>query len=112
MGEQLFDGSQGKKKSIWLVCQINETIGPIEGPRPFILCVYDMDGQTHAEFSEALEDSRGNAVAVGPHPPWPGENVPNPISGYIPDVDGVARPAAYEANLPPRFVFLPSAGVY
>ena len=56
---------------------------------------HDMGGQTHAELRETLEDSMGNAVAVGLHPPWPWEDIPDAISGYVPDEDGVARPAAY-----------------
>ena len=57
---------------------------------------HDIDGKTHAELREALEDSRGNAVAVGLHPPWPWlDDDPDLVSGYVPDEDGVARPGTY-----------------
>jgi hypothetical protein len=55
---------------------------------------HDTDGQTHAELREALEDSRGKAVAVGLYPPWLKDG-PDVISAYVPDEDGVARAAVY-----------------
>jgi hypothetical protein len=55
---------------------------------------HDTDGQSHAALLEALEDSRGNAVAVGLHPSW-FDDGPDAITSYVPDEDGVARAAAY-----------------
>jgi len=55
---------------------------------------HDADGTTHAELCEALEDSRGNAVAVGLYPPWLEEGL-DVVSSYVPDEDGVVRPGAY-----------------
>jgi hypothetical protein len=55
---------------------------------------HDADGTTHAELREALEDSRGSAVAVGLYPPWL-EGGPDVVSGYVPDEDGVVRLGVY-----------------
>ena len=51
-------------------------------------------GETSEELRTALEDSRGNPVAVGKYPPWLEDN-PDVISGYVPDEDGVARTGVY-----------------
>jgi hypothetical protein len=51
-------------------------------------------GVTHAELYEALDDSRGTPVAVGLHPDWLAKN-PDVVTAYVPDEDGVVRPAAY-----------------
>jgi len=56
--------------------------------------IHDVAGETHAELREALEDSRGNAVAVGLYPPWL-KHDPDLISSYVPDEDGAVRPGAY-----------------
>lgn len=56
---------------------------------------HDMEGKSHGELREALEDSRGVAVAVGPDPPpWFNEG-PDIITAYVPDEDGVVRPAPH-----------------
>jgi hypothetical protein len=51
-------------------------------------------GETHEELRETLEDSRGSPVAVGEYPPWLDE-LPDVLSGCVPDEDGVVRIGAY-----------------
>jgi hypothetical protein len=51
-------------------------------------------GETHTELREALEDSRGNPVAVGLYPPWL-EDDPDVVASIVPDQDGEVRPGAY-----------------
>ena len=55
---------------------------------------HDEAGETHEELRETLENSRGSPVAVGPYPPWEDE-LPDVISGYVPDEDGVVRTGVY-----------------
>jgi hypothetical protein len=55
---------------------------------------HDMAGETPAELREALEDSRGKAVAVGLYPPWLKDD-PDVISSYVPDEDGIVRVGSY-----------------
>jgi hypothetical protein len=47
-------------------------------------------GETHRELREALEDSRGVLVAVGPYPPWL-EDTDDVVSAIVPDENGIAR---------------------
>jgi hypothetical protein len=51
-------------------------------------------GETHAELRQALEDSRGALVAVGPYPPWL-EDTDDVVSAIVPDENGVVRIGVY-----------------
>jgi hypothetical protein len=51
-------------------------------------------GETHAELAEAVLESNGKSVAVGPYPPWL-EDGPNVVSAIVPDADGFVGSAAY-----------------
>jgi hypothetical protein len=51
-------------------------------------------GESHAELREALEDSRGTPVAVGPYPPWL-EDADDVVSAIVPDVNGIVRIGIY-----------------
>jgi hypothetical protein len=51
-------------------------------------------GETHAELREALEDSRGAPVAVGPYPPWLADT-DDVVSAIVPDENGMVRGGVY-----------------
>jgi hypothetical protein len=51
-------------------------------------------GESHAELREALEDSLGTPVAVGPYPPWL-EDTGDVVSAIVPDVNGIVRVGVY-----------------
>jgi hypothetical protein len=51
-------------------------------------------GETHAELCEALEDSRGISVAVGPYPPWLAET-DDVIGAVVPDEHGTLKVGPY-----------------
>jgi hypothetical protein len=51
-------------------------------------------GETHAELRDALENSRGAAVAVGPYPSWL-ENTDDVVSAIVPDENGIVRIGIY-----------------
>jgi hypothetical protein len=68
-----------------------ETVQRTAGPESWF---HFTDGQTHAALCEAIDDSRGSTVAVGPHPPLDDDST-DVISCYVPDEDGVVRPGAY-----------------
>jgi hypothetical protein len=51
-------------------------------------------GETHAELREALEDSRGVPVAVGPYPPWL-VDTDDVVSAIVPDENGIVRCGVY-----------------
>ncbi len=51
-------------------------------------------GESHVELRDDLESSRGKPVAVGVHPPWPGD-LEDPLSAVVPDGDGVVRRGPY-----------------
>jgi hypothetical protein len=51
-------------------------------------------GETHAELREALEESRGVPVAVGPYPPWL-EDTDDVVSAIVPDENGIVRVGIY-----------------
>jgi hypothetical protein len=51
-------------------------------------------GETCAELRQALEDSRGAAVAVGPYPPWL-EDSGNVVAAIVPDKSGIVRVGVY-----------------
>ena len=51
-------------------------------------------GISRAELREALEDSRGRSVAVGPYPPWQDKS-PDVLSAIVPDERGVVRTGTY-----------------
>jgi hypothetical protein len=55
---------------------------------------HNVAGETHAELCEALEESRGNPVAVGTYPDWL-ETDSDALSSYVPDMDGTVRCGAY-----------------
>jgi hypothetical protein len=51
-------------------------------------------GESHAELREALEESRGTRVAIGPHPPWLEES-DDVVSAIVPDENGIVRFGVY-----------------
>jgi hypothetical protein len=51
-------------------------------------------GETHAELVEAILESGGRSVAVGPYPPWLVDG-PTVVSVIVPDPDGSVVAAAY-----------------
>jgi hypothetical protein len=51
-------------------------------------------GETHAELRDALAESVGVPVAVGPYPPFP-EDSDDVISAIMPDQDGLVRIGTY-----------------
>jgi hypothetical protein len=51
-------------------------------------------GETHAELREALEESRGAPVAVGPYPPCL-EVSDDVVSAIVPDENGIVRADSY-----------------
>ena len=55
---------------------------------------HEAAGETHSELREALEDSRGSWVAVGPYPPWQ-EDSADVVSGVVPDEHGIVKPGPY-----------------
>jgi hypothetical protein len=57
------------------------------GERPW---VHWEAGESHAELREALADSRGTLVVVGPYPPWL-EDTDDVFSAIVPDVNGIVR---------------------
>lgn len=56
---------------------------------------YQFDaGESHEQLREALEESRGLAVAVGLYPPWLGHRE-DVLSAIAPDDDCIPRPGIY-----------------
>jgi hypothetical protein len=51
-------------------------------------------GETHAELRDALENSRGASVAVGPYPPWI-RDTGDVVSAVMPDDNGLVRVGVY-----------------
>ena len=51
-------------------------------------------GESHADLREALEESRGVPVAVGPYPPWL-VDTDDVISAIVPDEQGMVRAGSY-----------------
>ena len=51
-------------------------------------------GESHAELREDLEHSRGQAVAVGPYPPWL-RDTDDVVSAVVPDERGVVTTGVY-----------------
>src|SRR5215813_282674 len=51
-------------------------------------------GESHAELQDALERSRGKAVAAGEYPPWLQE-APDVISAIVPSRYGIVEPGIY-----------------
>jgi hypothetical protein len=51
-------------------------------------------GESHAELREALEESRGTPVAVGPYPPRL-EDSDDVASAIVPDESGIVRIGVY-----------------
>jgi hypothetical protein len=51
-------------------------------------------GESHTELREALDDSLGTPVAVGPNPPWLAETG-DVVSAVVPDENGVVRIGVY-----------------
>lgn len=55
---------------------------------------WDIGRDEQEELRLELEDLRGHHVAVGPYPPFWDKN-DAVLAAYVPDEDGVIRPAAY-----------------
>ena len=51
-------------------------------------------GETHAELLDALENSLGASVAVGPYPPWV-RDTDEVVSAIVPDENGLVRIGVY-----------------
>ncbi|HEY6971169.1 MAG TPA: hypothetical protein VJA94_18310 [Candidatus Angelobacter sp.] len=51
-------------------------------------------GESHGELTEALDQSRGQSVAVGSYPPWLADNA-DVISAIVPDEHGNVKPGIY-----------------
>jgi hypothetical protein len=56
--------------------------------------IHESAGVSHVELREALEDSRGKAVAVGAYPPWLEES-PDVIVAIVPDAHGAITTGVY-----------------
>jgi hypothetical protein len=54
----------------------------------------DAAGETHAELREALQEMRGQAVAVGMYPPWLEDN-DSVVSAVVPNPDGSVETGVY-----------------
>jgi hypothetical protein len=55
---------------------------------------HNESGESHGELREALEESRGTPVAVGPYPPQL-EDSDDVVSAIVPDENGIVRPGVY-----------------
>jgi hypothetical protein len=68
-----------------------ETVASVAGSHSWF---HHGAGESRVELRDDLEWSRGKPVAVGLHPPWPGDDE-DPLSAVVPDSDGIARPGPY-----------------
>jgi hypothetical protein len=68
-----------------------ETTRRVYGKRSWF---HSESGETHGELREALEESRGVPVAVGPYPPWLSDT-DDVASAIMPDENGLVKLGVY-----------------